>query len=236
MDQHRPFPPHPRHAVVFAGGDPVPPAEPVEVPDGALVIAADSGLVQAQARRVAVHLVVGDFDSAPAESLAAAERDGACLERHGSDKDETDLELALDAAVRAGVESIAVIGGGGGRADHFLANVALLCSPAYAEVGITAHLHGARLVVARPGPGATVSGAPGQLLSLLPVHGTATGVTTSGLRFALHGEPLHAGSPRGLSNIFDEAEAAVSLRTGVLAVIVPHLDPLPSPSDPSPTR
>ena len=232
MDRHRTPPPHPSHAVVFAGGDLVPVVDPGLVPDGALVIAADSGLVHAQRFGVRVHLVVGDLDSAPRDAVAAAEGDGARIERHRPDKDQTDLELALIAAVRRGVRSIEVVGGGGGRPDHFLANVALLCAPAFADdVALSAHLGGARLVVVRPGPPTVLAAELGALVSLLPMHGPAVGVVTGGLRYPLDDELLAAGSPRGMSNVVEEAPATVSLRVGVLAVVLADADPSDAPTD-----
>ena len=52
---------------------------------------------------------------------------GADVERHPADKDATDLELALRRArATRGAQRIVVVGGGGGRLDHFLANALLL--------------------------------------------------------------------------------------------------------------
>ena len=54
----------------------------------------------------------------------------------------------------------------------------------------------------------TLTGAPGEIVSLLPVHGPAEGVTTSGLEYPLHDETLPAGTSRGVSNVFAATEAA----------------------------
>ena len=47
-------------------------------------------------------------------------------------------------------------------------------------------------------------------------------MTTTGLRYPLRGEQLTAGTTRGVSNLFAEATATVSLRTGVLLAIQPE--------------
>jgi thiamine pyrophosphokinase len=60
-------------------------------------------------------------------------------------------------------------------------------------------------------------------VTLLPVGGTATGVTTTGLRFALHGEDLHPWSARGVSNEFVDLSATVGVRTGVVLAVVPDV-------------
>ncbi len=68
--------------------------------------------------------------------------------------------------------------------------------------------------VRRPLPGR-----PGATVSLLPFGGDATGVTTHGLRYPLHDEPLLVGPARGLSNVREAADAAVTVRAGRLLVI-----------------
>ena len=98
------------------------------------VIAADSGLDHAHAPRRRGRLVVGDLDSVDPETLAAAELAGTTVERHPAAKDATDLELALLAARDRGAREIVVVGGHGGRLDHFLANALLLATPALADV------------------------------------------------------------------------------------------------------
>jgi thiamine pyrophosphokinase len=73
------------------------------------------------------------------------------------------------------------------------------------------------------GPGtAVIDAPPGAVISLLPLHGTATGVTTSGLRYPLRAEPLLPGSGRGISNeVLTGPSAHVELTAGTLLVIHP---------------
>ena len=65
--------------VVVTGGDAVDPAHLLDLPDGARVIAADSGVEHALLLGLSVHRVVGDFDSASPTALAAAAAAGASL-------------------------------------------------------------------------------------------------------------------------------------------------------------
>src|SRR5439155_10990786 len=95
---------------------------------------------------------------------------GAVVERHPVDKDATDLELALDVARDRGAARITVVGGAGGRLDHFLANVALLTSPRFADLEMDARLGDAYVVVAQGGrPPHVITGAAGSLVTLIPV-------------------------------------------------------------------
>ncbi len=207
-------------ALVFAGGD----RSPRSVLDGLaaadLVVAADSGLGHALALGVEVDLVVGDFDSVEPADLARAAAAGAVIERHPEAKDATDLELAIAAALTRGAEQVTVIGGNGGRLDHFLANALVLTSTAFASMRVQARIGDADLVVVRDE--AELRGQVGDLCSLLPVGGVARGVRTAGLRFPLDVEDLHPGSTRGVSNELLEPVARVSLTDGVLLAVLPH--------------
>jgi thiamine pyrophosphokinase len=209
-----------RVAVVFAGGDPPHPGALDGVPDTAWAVAADSGLEHATALGRRVDVVVGDLDSVRADVLDAAERGGARVERHPTDKDETDLELALDAARDAGCGRIVVIGGHGGRIDHFVANVLLLGSPRYRDVRVEARVPSGTVHVVHDS--LELHGAPGDLVTLLPVGGAADGVTTEHLRYPLRGETLHPGSTRGVSNELAATRAVVTLTGGTLLVVVPR--------------
>ncbi len=65
----------------------------------------------------------------------------------------------------------------------------------------------------------TLSGARGDLLSLLPIGGDAVGVTTAGLAYPLRDETLFFGQARGVSNVFEGAAAEVWLREGMMLVM-----------------
>ena len=208
--------------IVLAGGDTVEAAIRHLLPETATVIAADSGLALAPILGLRVDLVVGDLDSVDPDQLTQAQGAGAEVDRHPVDKDRTDLAIALDTAMTRSPDRITVVGGHGGRLDHLLANAALFGAAAYADTRIVARMGHATLTVVRGGqPAAELSGTPGELVSLLAVHGAASGVTTDGLRFALDGQDLAAGSSQGVSNEFTGDRATVALQDGVLLVVQP---------------
>ncbi len=171
-------------------------------------------------------LVVGDADSLGPGGLADVRRAGIPVEVAAEAKDESDLELAVLAALRRGATQLTILGAlGGPRFDHALANAWLLALPALA--GRPAVLLDAtcrvRLLDAHQGPvGVALAGAPGDLVSLLPFGGDASGVTTDGLLYPLRDEPLRIGPARGLSNVRPAAEARVSLRSGRLLIVETH--------------
>jgi thiamine pyrophosphokinase len=211
-----------RVAIVLAGGDAVAAHTAALLPADAYVVAADSGLHLADGLGLRVDCVVGDMDSADPALVDTAERRGASVERHRPDKDATDLELALLAAQRHGVDRILIVGGAGGRLDHFLANVGLLTSPRFADVQIEALFGDARVSVARGRPGPVeLDGRVGELVTLLPVGGDARGITTKGLEYPLQSEDLPLGTTRGVSNVVVDTPASVALDDGTLLVVRP---------------
>ena len=209
-----------RHTtVVFAGGEPVDPADRSLVPSGAFVVAADSGLDSALALGIHVDLVIGDMDSVSAAALRRAEAGGTRIERHPVDKDVTDLELALGAAVKAGAEEIIILGGHGGRFDHLLGNALLLASPRFAAPNIRWEIGSVTVTPCRPGRTTHIAGAPGDRVSLLPIGGPATTIVTTGLTWPLTAEDLLPGSTRGISNEMAESTVTVEIGSGILLII-----------------
>ena len=205
--------------VVVAGGEAPPSSARRAVPPGATVVAADRGVDHAHALGLEVDLVVGDFDSASDAAVAEAEEAGARLERHPEAKDATDLELALDAALELSPERVLVLAGLGRRLDHLVSALLLLGSPRYAEVEIDAIVGDAHVHVIRGERALT--GEPGELVSLLPLHGPAEGIRTDGLDYPLAGEALAPGSSRGVSNRFTGDAARVTVERGILLAVRP---------------
>lgn len=199
----------PSTVVVLAGG----PDRPafITLPTGAFVIAADSGAELGWP----IDLLVGDLDSVSAETLAGIEH----VEGHAVEKDATDLELALAAALRLGPERILVVGSAGGRLDHLFGSLLILAADAYAGVQVDAQIGAAAVHVVRSER--TLRGAPGELISLFAVHGPARGVMTKGLVYPLDSETLEPGSSRGLSNAFTATDAWIGLQRGVLLAVRP---------------
>ena len=209
-----------RAAIVLAGGDPVEPHLHTLVSEGAVVIAADSGLHQGELLGLHVDYIVGDLDSADPAAVERARAAGAVVDRHPVEKDATDLELAFDVARDRGAQQITVVGGVGGRLDHFLANVGLLASPRFADLEVDGWLGDAYVAVLQGGRLPRVlTGVPGSLITLLPSGGDACGITTHGLQYPLQAATLRPGTTRGVSNVLVGEQASVVVERGTLLVI-----------------
>jgi len=197
-----------------------------------LVVAADGGARLAGALGLGIDQWVGDGDSLGAPALEELRRDGVPIQLAPTDKDASDAELGLLAAIRAGAREVTILGAlGGPRLDHALANIQLLAHPAAVDVTVRLLAPDSRVrLVTAPGRAGEpvrldLAGRPGDIVSLLPL-GDAAGVTTVGLRYPLRDEDLPAGPARGLSNVREGGAAEVVLRRGRLLVVeVPAIVP-----------
>jgi thiamine pyrophosphokinase len=205
--------------VVIAGGERPRPEAVRAIGLWARVLAADSGLAHARALGLDVEAVIGDLDSASPEDVEDAVSRGARIERHPTEKDATDLELALDAALALAPTRILVLAGTAGRLDHLFSTLLLLGSARYAGVQLDAEIGPAHVHVIRRER--VLDGEPGELVSLFALNGPARGVTTEGLVYPLSRETLEPGSSRGVSNLFAGKTARVSVERGVLVAIRP---------------
>lgn len=208
----------PRHALIFIGGDAPDISVRTQLPDPALVIAADSGWAHAVAFGFTPDLLVGDMDSIRPEHLVEARASEAEIIEHSSHKDFTDTELALQLARKFEYRHIHVVSGGGDRFDHLLAMVHSLVAHAD-EATMTAHIGTQHVRIVTPREATTFTAQPGATISLLPLGGHSRGVTTHGLQWELKRSTLHSFASRGVSNVATAPSITVSLRTGALAVI-----------------
>jgi thiamine pyrophosphokinase len=185
------------------------------------VIAADGGALVLERAGRRPDLVVGDLDSLGDDDRKRLERAGAKFEVHPKEKEQTDAELALVAAVQRGADEIVVVGAfGGARLDHLMGNLLLLAHEDFAAIDVA-------LVTERAtfrsilGPGILeLDGQPGDWVTLEPLSDVARGVATDGLRYPLRNEELVRGSTRGVSNELTARRGSVEVGEGLLLVAV----------------
>ena len=181
---------------------------------GDLVIAADAGYVPLAAMGITPALLVGDFDSLEAVPPGIATR------TFPTHKDDTDLALALAQGWERGYRTFALYGAGGGRVDHFQANLQLLAGLSRRgaqawlvdrAVDVFALTNGTFALPPRPA---------GTVVSVFCHGERAHGVTLEGLRYPLHRATLHCDRPLGVSNEYVSAQARVTVSRGTLLVFV----------------
>jgi thiamine pyrophosphokinase len=192
---------------------------------GDYLICADGGTRHALALNIQPDLVIGDMDSADNRHLLALKRSGAAVEYHPRDKNETDLELAVNRAVGLAPREIIIVAALGGRLDQTLANITLLADPQLA----TLRQGSGRALDVRLDDGveeiflcrdqAQVRGRSGDLVSLIPWQGPVTEVETQHLKWPLRRETLYPDKTRGISNEMLGETASVSIASVLLLIV-----------------
>jgi thiamine pyrophosphokinase len=185
-----------------------------------LLIAADGGLNHCLQRNITPHLVIGDMDSLDTNILPQLEKQGVEIIRYSAHKNQTDLELAIHAALDRNIHEIILLGALGRRWDMTLANVFMLASAALENRSITILEEHQEIYCLHGEARVEIHGRSGDRVSLLPLMQDADGVTLDGFEYPLSSETLIVGSARGVSNRLLKSPATVHLKKGHLLVMV----------------
>jgi thiamine pyrophosphokinase len=202
------------------------------------VICADGGLAHARRLGLQPDLLVGDLDSVIAQDLAWAQARQIPLRTYSRDKDETDAELAVQAALEQmpgpGAtgepvpREIILAGASGDRPDHVLANQLLVSRLAEQTAALGCRF---RLTDGRSDLYTLIGGQSLSLnlplyterplaVSAVTISPVAIGLTYAGLAFPLDHAILPLGSTRGLSNRVVASPVHISLTAGIILILV----------------
>ena len=147
-----------------------------------------------------------------------SQRQGVQIERHPPAKDQTDLELAIDHALREGAQEIVLLGALGGRLDQTLANLLILAQREW-PAAITVAEGQQVMQILRGGEKLTLPIPVGSTVSAIPLSPAVTGITYTGLAYPLHNATLAMGSTRGISNVVAETPATITVTSGLLLIV-----------------
>ena len=200
-------------AVLFANGD-YPDFDSLSIGEDDFLVAVDGGLRHLLQLGLTPQLLIGDLDSVTPHDLDSCMQWGIEILRFPSEKDETDLELAVLDALQRGFTDIVITSAIGGRLDHTLGNLSLLGLPELKGTH-TRISHGATTIYL-VNERIDLPTSPGALISLLPWGETVHGVTTSGLQYPLTDATLQPWRTRGLSNVAISDQITVTVESGQL--------------------
>ena len=215
--------------IIFTGGEGPPPQAIRRLLDGvsgegALLVAADSGLILAEAAGLRPDWIIGDMDSLGSDSPNGEQRlrsyPADRVIRHVADKDFTDTELALDLLWDEGCAEAWIVGGGGGRLDHILGIRDLFEREPFPRRWLTA----AEEIYCIDGDGGaggslTLTVGQGGVVSVFLLGGGPWDVHSTGLKWPLDDVRWQRGV-YGLSNVVTESEVTINARQGRFMIIV----------------
>ena len=181
------------------------------------ILCADGGTRHALTLGLLPRIIIGDLDSVMPEQIQQMIDDGVEIFQFPRDKNETDLELALEYAIEHGYREIVIVAALGDRLDQTLGNIALLTDPRYSIFDIRLDDGIEQAFFCRDE--SEIEGTPGDILSLVPWGGEVTGVRTQGLKWPLADETLSPHKTRGISNEMLDDVAKVKIKSGLLLVV-----------------
>lgn len=180
--------------------------------NGDFVIAADGGQDFLKEICVTPDLAVGDFDSS--ESIP----EDCLVVKFNIEKDETDTAIAVNEGLARGYRRFEIYGGLGGRLDHSLANIQLICE--LSTRGCKAKLIGNKMTVTAVTDGELKLPARKEgTVSVFSHSDVSSGVTIKGLKYSLTDATLTNMTALGVSNEFTGKPAEIAVNTGTLLII-----------------
>ncbi|MGE5380041.1 MAG: thiamine diphosphokinase [Methylocystaceae bacterium] len=181
-----------------------------------LIIAADGGGNYMEALGLTPDLIIGDMDSVATDLIEIFATRGTEVRIFPPEKNYTDAQLALRAAVDRHADEITILGGIGDRLDHTWSTIMSTLPLAATGIKISFfHPHQSIYVMTRP---ISLVGSPGQIVSLLALT-PVSGVTTHNLQYPLKAAELFPDKPYAVSNVMLKSEASIEITSGVLMVV-----------------
>lgn len=203
--------------IIFANGE-LPDLEKARalLRKGDYIICADGGTRHALVLGIKPDLIIGDMDSTEKGPLQELRQAGVSMELFPHDKNETDLELALNHAIQLNPDQILIVAALGGRLDQTLANITLLTDSRLSKFEIRLDDGVEEIFFCRDQ--VNVHGRSGDIVSLIPWGGVVSEVQTTNLKWVLNKETLYPDKTRGISNEMTGDTATISIGSGLLLV------------------
>lgn len=188
------------------------------------VIAVDGGLGALHKLHLKPDVIAGDFDTIDPKVLEEYKNspDQVIWEVHKPEKDATDTELAISAAINLGCTKLVLLGATGGRLDHFLGNLHLLydCLKRGVEAAIADEKNW--ITILDKGRSFSRNEAMGKYISFLPLSEEVKGITLTGFRYPLYKKDIDLGTSLCISNELVGEEGTIEFDSGILICVESH--------------
>ncbi|SJZ35399.1 thiamine diphosphokinase [Garciella nitratireducens] len=182
------------------------------------IICADGGARHLKRLGITPTTIIGDFDSIKYEELNDYRDKNIEIIEYNPDKDKSDTQLAIEYAITKSPSEIVLLGVLGNRFDHSLANLYLLES--IINKGIKTSIRNENNIIYLIKKEIELEGKKGDIISLLPFTDKVEGIFTSGLYYSLKNAIMERKNPYGISNIFTKERIKISIKSGLLLVIL----------------
>ncbi|MCQ8211492.1 thiamine diphosphokinase [Cetobacterium somerae] len=178
--------------------------------DNAHLFCADGGARKALELNYIPKEVWGDFDSLDKNSIKLLTFNNVVIKSFNKNKDFTDGELLISYVSSLNYDKIYIIGGFGGRVDHFLTNINLIFK--YNNLIFLNDIEKLFLVTSN----FTIKNSKGKRISFIPFSDTIENLSLDGFLYPLKNHVLKRGDSTCLSNILTSNNASISFNDGKL--------------------
>ncbi len=184
------------------------------------VICADGGLEKAEKLKLSPDLILGDFDSVDSSVLDYYKKLNIETVTFPPEKDYTDMELAVEYAIKKGYKDIVLTGASGSRLDHTLANIQLL--EKYHCQGINLQMidNNNYISIISDNADIKIKYKKNHFVSLVPVTEKLEGLTLEGFKYPLDNVQVQRGTAFLISNEIIQGEGRILLKKGTALVFV----------------
>ncbi|MEO2075003.1 MAG: thiamine diphosphokinase [Bacillus sp. (in: firmicutes)] len=192
--------------------------------ENSIWVGVDRGVYHLLNRDIHPTIAFGDFDSVSQEEWKFIKEQVSELKQFKPEKDETDMELALNWALDQDPDTIRLFGATGGRLDHLLANVHLLLNPLKTKSSIYVTLIDRynQIFLKNPGRYTIEKRHREKYISFIPLTLDVTDLTLEGFKFPLKNRHISLGSTLCISNELISDYGTFSFSEGILIVIRSH--------------
>lgn len=211
-----------RRVVVSAGG----PVEEIGClqqfqNEETIFIGADRGTLHLLSVGIVPVEAVGDFDSISSEEYEEIRSSVQNIDAYQAEKNETDLELAVDRALVYQPTEVILVGVTGGRLDHMLSALQLLyrLKKEHPAVSFKMRNDCNEITIFLPGEHIIIRDDGFQYISFFSFGEPVTALTLQGFKYETYEESLTMGMTKFTSNELLQKEGHISFREGICLMV-----------------
>lgn len=182
-------------------------------------IGADRGALTLIQSGIRPNYALGDFDSINKQEEMIIEKNSKYFKKYPVEKDQTDIEIAIEKALEIKADTIYLFGVTGGRLDHGLVNIQMLYRLLIKKcTGIIIDCTN-QMQIYEPGSYLVKEDKEFSNVSFIPFTKHVVGLTLDGFYYPLQNYNLNWGSTRCISNKLLLNNGTFSFNAGILLLI-----------------
>lgn len=187
----------------------------------AVFIGADRGALHLLQKGIIPHEAVGDFDSVSKSEYETIVGAISIVDQYRAEKNETDIELAVERAMKYRPKKIVLTGVTGGRLDHMESALHLLYrfQKDYAHITFLLCNPLNELRMLHSGAHELIQNKQLPYVSFFPFGGTVRGLTLRGFKYETTEATLETGMTKFTSNELAEGVCTISFREGICLMV-----------------